>query len=55
MSSSITTFIATAILLFTLGHVAAETAREAAHPPERPTVAWGVPAPSAAELPSASR
>lgn len=32
MSSSITTFIATALVLFTLGQALADPARETAHP-----------------------
>ena len=46
MSSSITTFIATALVLFTLGQALADPAKVAAH---RPTGAWGT------ELPIASR
>ena len=42
MSSSITTFIATALVLFTLGQALADPAKEAAHQPQGP---WGTELP----------
>jgi hypothetical protein len=45
MNSSITTFIATALVLFTLGQALADPARDAAHPAGM----WGT------ELPFAKR
>jgi hypothetical protein len=42
MSSSITNFIATALVLFTLGQALADPAREAAHNPRGP---WGTELP----------
>lgn len=46
MSSSITTFIATALVLFTLGQALADPAKEAAHQPQGH---WGT------ELPAGQR
>lgn len=42
MSSSITTFIATALVLFTLGQALADPARDAARQPQGP---WGTQMP----------
>lgn len=42
MTSSITTFIATALVLFTLGQALAEPARTTAHAPQGP---WGTERP----------